>query len=163
MSSFLQRMKSGSHHLQDQPRAGLGHFVVGRVERYAGAGLFGALKGYYREKTLIGGKIPLDALAGGLATALSAGLMIMAGSKGRRSQLAPHMLALGDAGLMSWINSKATAWGTKQSGRQVYVLDAGAKPPGNLPAGMTQVAGLPPMVGGAYLSADEIQHYTAGR
>lgn len=163
MSSFLVRMKSGSRHLQAEPRPGLGHFLVGRGERYAGAALFGALKGYYREKTLIGGKVPLDALAGVGLTLLSAGLTIAAGSRGHRSGLASHTLALGDAGVMSWLNSKATAWGTKKSGRQVYVLDAGAKPPGALPPGMTQVAGLPPMVGGAYLSADEIQHYTSSR
>lgn len=134
-------------------------YAIDKGERYGGALLFGFLKGYYREKAMIKG-IPVDALAGGAL--LIGGAVLAMVSKGR-SGLLPHMNALGDAGVSSWLNSIGAAWGAKKSGRQVYVLNKGATAPAALPAGMTAVGEIPQAAMGSVLSPADIANYTESR
>jgi len=129
------------------------------AEKYAAAYGFGFLKGYYRERASFRG-VPADLIAGIVGVAGSAVLEVMSNG---RSKLAPHISAVGDAGMMSYLGSMGAAMGAKKSGRQVYVLNAGAAKPAALPAGLTAVGALPQAVGGAYLSADEIARFSASR
>jgi hypothetical protein len=156
MANFMSKMQSIPNALD---RKGLGGYAVDKAERYAAAAGFGFIKGYYREQAAIKG-VPADLLAGILLTGGAAALEMF--GKGR-SGLAPHLNAVGDAGLMSYLGSMGAAMGAKKSGRQVYVLNAGAAKPAALPAGMTAVGHLPQAVSGAYLSADEIARFSASR
>lgn len=161
MAAFLDRVSYGSQAL-DRGH-GLVNTLVNKGERYGAALGFGFLKGYYREKMLIGGKVPADLAVGVVATLAGAGLDIFTMG---RSGLSSHLHAVGDTGVQSYLNSIGAAWGAKKSGRTVYVLDEGAKAPAQLPAGMaaTQVVGaIPQAVGGAYLSPEEIAHFSVQR
>jgi hypothetical protein len=156
MANFMSKMQSIPNALD---RKGLSGYVVDKGERYAAAAGFGFIKGYYRERAAIKG-VPADLLAGAGLTLAAAALEMF--GKGR-SGLAPHLNAVGDAGMMSYLGSMGAAMGAKRSGRQVYVLNAGAAKPAALPAGMTAVGALPQAVSGAYLSADEIARFSASR
>jgi hypothetical protein len=129
------------------------------AEKYAAAYAFGFVKGYYRERASYRG-VPADLIAGIAGVAGAAVLEVMSSG---RSNLAPHLSAIGDAGVMSYLGSMGASMGAKRSGRQVYVLNAGAARPGALPAGLTAVGELPQAVGGAYLSADDIARFSAQR
>lgn len=155
--SFLAKVKHHVPHVAD--RRGVAGYLVDKGERYAAAAGFGYLKGAYREKASVRG-LPVDLLSGAALTLLAVGLEVWSGG---RSALAPHMNAVGDAGLMSYFGSLGAAYGVKTSGRKVYVLDKGAKPPASLPPGMTAVAGIPQAVGGAYLSPEEVAAFTSQR
>lgn len=154
MSSFMTKVKHGGAvvvHVND--RRGFAGYVIDKTERWGGAAGFGYMKGYYREKASFHGQ-PLDKLIGFGLVAAAAGLEVWTGG---RSKLAPHLNAVGDAGVMSWLGSKFTGMGGRHSGRTAYVLDAGAVPPKNLPAGLREVVGMDdPIGGGAYLSADQV-------
>lgn len=132
-------------------------YLVNKGERYVGAAVFGAAKGLWREKAgfhVRGHFIPYDIAVGTGLTLIGAGLTVA--SQGR-SRLASHLDAVGDAGVMSFIGSVAAAWGAKTAGREVYVLDKGAKP--QIPAGLskqTWLAGLPLAEGGACLTDEDI-------
>jgi hypothetical protein len=141
-------------------RSGVQGYIVDKGERYAGAAAFGFIKGYYREKAMIRG-IPVDLLAG-LGLTLGS-LVLNIGSRGM-SGLAPHLNAVGDAGVMSYLGSMGASWGAKKSGRTVYVLNPGAKVP-VIPPGLTAVGALPQAVAGAgaFLTPDQIAHYSAQR
>ena len=165
--SFYAKMKRGSGAMlatrsgvPGVANNGVAGFLVDKGERYAGASLFGFLKGYYRDKAMVRG-IPVDVLAGGALTVVGA---ILSGLSGGTSQLAPHLNRFGDAGVMSYLNSRLAGYGMKKAGRSVYVLDGTA--PGALPAGMKKVdmlGAIPAAMGGAYLSADEIAKYADRR
>lgn len=164
MASFITYMKKvrrGSEAL-DHGR-GFGNFLLDKGTRYTGAAFFGFSKGYWREKTLLWGKIPLDVFVGGISTALGAVLDIHAGSQGQRSRFAPTLHALGDTGITSWISSHATAYGAKKSGRQVLVLKAGEKAPTQIPAGFEAVGEMPTALDGAYLTDAELANYKRPR
>lgn len=175
--SFLQKMKSlphtvavGSAHLgpENYPapiynRGPLG-FLINKGEKWGGSFFWGFAKGYWREKTVVRG-IPLDLLVGGALTVLSAGLTIATRGK---SRLAPHLDALGDSGVMSFWNSWGAAWGTKKSGRQVFILDEGKAPPSPLPPGLHReqavLGEIPPIQGEhSVLSDEDIMKWTAPR
>jgi hypothetical protein len=158
---LLAKIKHGSGALHH--RRGPVPYLVHKGERYLSSFAFGAAKGYYRERTLLGGRVPLDLAVGGTLTLGAALLNIYAGMHGRRSTLAEHLDPVGDSGVTSWINSMGAAWGAKKSGRQVLVLNAGATAPAQLPAGFTRVAGIPQHLGGAFLSDEQIANYNAGR
>jgi hypothetical protein len=137
----------------------LAALAVDKGEKYAAAAAFGFLKGYYREKAMFLGQ-PVDLLAGlGLTVA---GAVVNMYSEGR-SNIAPHLERIGDAGMMSYFNSMGAAYGNKAAGRVVSVSPAGAM----LPRGATPVLGelpsvigeIPPAVAGAYLTADEIARF----
>jgi hypothetical protein len=129
------------------------------AEKYAAAYGFGFVKGYYRERAAFRG-VPADLLAGIAGVAGAAVLEVMSGG---RSAIAPHLSAIGDAGVMSYLGSMGASMGAKRSGRQVYVLNAGAARPAALPAGMSAIGELPQAVGGAYLSADDIARFSNQR
>lgn len=129
------------------------------AEKYAAAYGFGFVKGYYRERASFRG-VPADLLAGIAGVAGAAVLEVMSNGK---SNIAPHLSAVGDAGIMSYLGSMGASMGAKKSGRQVYVLNSGAAKPAQIPAGMSAVGELPQAVGGAYLSADDIARFSAQR
>lgn len=136
--------------------ASLVGFGVDKAERYVAAGAFGYVKGKYREKSLIGGKVPVDLLAGGVLTLLAAGLNITSDG---RSVLAKHAERVGDAGVMSFFNSLGASWGAHSAGYQVAVLPKTAA----LPAGSSPMVlgNLPEAQGGAFLTAEEIAKFSA--
>ena len=162
--SFLARMKMGSQFMSGRHSRGVTGTLVNKGERYASSAAFGFIKGYYRERSLIGGVIPVDLLAGAVCTLASAGLEIW--SQGQ-SNIAPHLGAIGDSGMTSYFNSLGAAWGAKMSKRTVYVLNEGAAAPAALAGMQTPPASvlgeLPQAVGGAYLSAEEIAHFASQR
>lgn len=129
------------------------------IEKYGAAYAFGFVKGYYRERASYRG-VPADLIAGLVGVGGSALLQAWSGG---RSGLAPHLKAVGDAGIMSYLGSMGASLGAKQSGRQVYVLNAGAPRPANLPAGVTAVGHLPQAVSGQFLSQDEMRKYAHRR
>lgn len=159
MANILSNLKTHLPHVAD--RKGLGGYAVDKVERYGASLGFGFLKGYYREKASIKG-VPVEAIVGGGAVLGSVILEIMSGG---RSSLAPHLNAIGDAGLQSYLNSIGASMGAKKSGRKVYVLDAGAAAPKTLPPGMVAVGALPQAVAGAgqYLTQEQIARYADQR
>jgi hypothetical protein len=170
--SILTRIKRGLPHLHESPieqrspttpTKALTGFVVERAERYGASYLFGYIKGRYRERAMWRG-CGIDLWAGGLLTLTSAWLEIASSG---RSLLAPHLIAVGDAGVQSFFNSIGAAHGGKASGRPVYAMNEGA-PKVAIPAGMSQVpdtvlGAIGPMPQGAYLSAEELANASAPR
>ena len=162
--NIVGKLRSTTAPLQ-HGRGGLS-FLMSKGERYAFAGGFGFVKGYYREKSLIRGWLPTDLAVGVGATLLGAIAQVVSRGgvrPGLVASLAPHLDSLGDAGVMSWANSIGAAWGAKKSGRQVLVLNEGAKAPAQIPAGYTQVAGVEKDPGGAYLTRDQVAFYNERR
>jgi hypothetical protein len=157
MGNFLAKVKSGIPHIAD--RKGISGYLVDKGERYAAAAGFGYIKGAYREQAAYRG-VPVDLLAGAGATLLS---IVLEAVSGGRSSLSPHLNAVGDAGVMSYLGSMGAAYGAKASGRTIYVLDKGAKKPAALPAGLSAV-GLEQATGlGAYLTPEQILKHSAQR
>jgi hypothetical protein len=156
MANFLSKMKSAVPHISER-KSSFMSLVVDKGERYGASLGFGFVKGYYREKAAFKG-VPVDALVGGLALV---GAVVAETMSSGRSNLAPHLNALGDAGLQSYLNSIGASLGAKKSGRKVYVLDAGAKAPAALPPGMTAVGASDGL--GAWLSPEEVSNYSAQR
>ena len=159
--SFLAKVKAAPKNMISD-RAGYGPdghgilgFAVDKGERYAGALAFGAMKGYYRERAVWQG-YGADLWIGGALTLGAAVLQILSGGQ---SRIAPHAERVGDAGVMSFLNSWGAGWGTKKAGRVVAVSDAGKSLPGSSPI----LGWIPPAKDGDYLSADEIQRNSAPR
>lgn len=147
----LARIKSNTAHVTEVRNwKGYG---VDKAIRYGSAWGFGYVKGFYREKAMVRG-VPVDAIAGVGSTILG---LLVGGKTGA------YLNSLGDSGISSWLGSLGAAYGAKKSGRRVYVLDAGARPPANLPPGLTAVAGLPQAVGGVFLTPEEIAQFSAQR
>lgn len=158
MASFITKV-THSAAMVPHRSSNFTNYLVDKGERYAGAAAFGFVKNYYREKAMVKG-IPADLLAGGL---LTLGAVAMEMFSHGRSKAACHLNAIGDAGVMSFFNSMGAAYGTKMSGRKVYVLAPGAAAPAALPPGMTAVGAIPQAVGGAYLTAEEIARHAGSR
>lgn len=155
LGTLTSGAKSNLPHIAD--RSGLVKgYLVDKVERYGASVAYGFVQNYYREKAMVKG-VPLDILVGGGLTLLGAGLEIF--SRGR-SALAPHLNAIGDAGVQAYFLKLGAVWGTKASGRKAYILEKGATAPA-LP-GLTQV-GLEPAVGGAVLDEASIARYCESR
>ncbi len=135
--------------------------AIDKAERYAAAYGFGMAKGYYRDKAFVMGQ-PIDLVLGAL---LTAGGALFNAYSGGRSQLAPHMERIGDAGMMSYFNSLGAGHGTSKSGRMVAVLPAGSA--GSKIAGLSPGAHIlgtiPPASGGDYLTAEEIAAFSGSR
>lgn len=143
-------MRAGQNWVSGQGLRGL---AVDKAERWGGALAFGAAKGYWREKFIVG-RAPLDLWIGAGASLLS---VVLSATSFGTSPLAPHLERVGDAGMMSWLNSMGTSYGASWAGR---------KP--ELPAwtgvrGEDAVGELPPVTGGALLSAEEIARYAQPR
>lgn len=159
--SFLARMQHGSYlaprHGRGMNGTGVGGFVVDKGERYAASFGFGALMGHYRDSMVWRG-IGADLWIGAGLTAASAAMLIASGG---RSNLAPHLERIGDAGVMAYFHGRGASWGSKQAGHSVQVIEA-PKKPGALPA-PTVVGSIPEAARGSFLSAEEIASYTAPR
>lgn len=157
---IISRLKAIPRHLPTGtgPRNFTG-FLVDKGERYGAAAAFGFAKGYYGERFLFKGH-GLDLWLGAGLTLAAAGLQAFSGG---RSQLADHVERVGDAGMMSALGSLGAAFGAKKSGRQVAVISPGQNA---LPASRVSgdvVGAIPPAVGGAYLSADDIARFASRR
>lgn len=127
-----------------------------RLVKYGSAAAFGYVKG--TGKRAFHG-VPIDAGVGLAALATSVFLTIK--SHGR-SIIGSYAGDVADAGIMSYLNSIGAAYGAKSSGRKVYVLEAGAKPPAGLKP-VDVMGELPQAVGGSFLSAAEIQNFSQQR
>lgn len=167
--SALDRLKNGltnqaivasvpdtmDHGLHGPTLAG---FVVDKAERAAFAGGFGFIKGYFREKSVLGGMVPTDIAVGAAMTILGAGLNLATEGK---SKLAVHCERLGDAGVMSFFNSLGASLGAQAADYQVAVVPSKAKlPPGSAPM---VLGALPAAAGGAYLTAEELVKYSVAK
>ncbi len=135
-------------------------FAVDKSERYAFSLGLGYLKGFYRERFMLkgyGGDLWVGAaatLAGFMTNVVSAG----------RSPVAPHLERLGDAGMQSFLNGLGITWGAQKAGRDVVSLPpkmkAGAPP---RVQGVDVLGMIPPAMGGVYLTADEVAHFSGRR
>jgi hypothetical protein len=129
--------------------APVGGILVDKGERYLGSFALGAAKGYYGDRFHIKGYSP--DLWGGVALLL--GSAIAGAVSGGRSTLAPHLERFGDVGIQSALLSYGASWGASKAGGGRKVIGAGR----------SVVGALPPVTGGAYLSADDIARYAARR
>lgn len=132
--------------------------LIDKGERYGAALGFGFIKGYYREKQTFRG-IGADAIVGGAA--LLSSLVLNISSNGN-SHLADHLERIGDAGVSSYLNSIGASLGAQKSGRSTLVLDARKGQPNALPKKDEALGAIPPAMGGAYLTAEEVARF-AGR
>lgn len=155
--SLLAKIKGGLSKVDDG--RGLTGMLVEKGERYGSSFAFGFIKGYYREKAMIKG-MPVDLLAG---AGMTLAACVLEAYSGGRSKIAPHLHAIGDAGMMSYINSVGVSMGTKQSGRKIYLLEKGAAAPAGIKEAEHILGELPPAVGGPFLSADEIAKFASPR
>lgn len=134
----------------------LGH-AVDKAERYGATYLYG----YYQGKN----KAAYANLVGGYSADIAIGApLVLAGAvlevfTGGKSKLAPHLMAVGDAGVQAYIHTRAVVAGTRAAGRQMAEGPAG----GALPPGYTAIGAIPPAAAGTYLTADEIAKWTAPR
>ena len=129
-------------------QSGLKGFLTDKGERYAAAYGFGFAKTYFGDRFLIAGH-GADLWLGALATLLST----FAPAK-----YAPHLERVGDAGMMSALNSLGAAMGVEKSGKQV-VVKQGKK---TVTAG-DAIGMIPPAMGGTELTADAIQRFAQRR
>lgn len=162
--NFLQKIKTAPYFMLPN-RAGYGvtghgalGFAVDKAERYAAAYGFGVAKGYYREKMLWRG-LGADLWLGAGFTLGSAVLLALSNGT---STIAPHLDRLGDAGIMSYLNSMGAAWGNKKAGRTVQVLQGGRALP-SLPTSSGVIGAIPQAMGGSYLTAEELAHFSEKR
>lgn len=159
--SFISKMKSLPAHLpHGTAKRGLMGVAVDKGERYGAAFGYGALKGYLGERFIYKGH-GIDLLSGVGLTVASA--LLNAFSNGR-SELADHAERIGDAGIMSALNSLGASYGSNKAGRVVQVLNPGKNASGKLPgAKQTMLGYIAPAMGGAYLTADQIANFAAKR
>lgn len=152
---LLPTLSDSDHGIHGPTLAG---FLGDKVERAAFAGGFGFVKGYFRDKSVLGGLVPTDIAVGGAMTILGAVLNLMTDGK---SKAALHCERLGDAGVMSFFNSLGASWGAQAADYQVAVVPSKAKlPPGSAPM---VLGALPAAAGGAYLTAEELAKYSVAK
>lgn len=118
MASIMKRIKSIPEHLPIGTAHGhsLKSAIVDKGERYGAAFGFGLAKGYYGNQFIWkghGADLWLGVGSLGVATVLS-----MFGGK-KAGQLAEHLERVGDAGVMSAINSLGAAYGLQKAGHSV--------------------------------------------
>lgn len=165
--SFLKSMEKGlaglgpQHHQAPITNCGPIGFLVNKGERYGAALALGYAKGAYRERLLWWGQ-PAELLGGIGLTTVAAILKIVAGARGDESALAPHVEALGDTAMTTWLNGVGSVWGHKSQGRTIAILPKGADV-SRLPTGSTVVSGLPQAKQGKFLSDEEIARWRAPR
>lgn len=152
--SFLARfkhpvssLKSIPHHLPTGLEHGHGFkpFLYDKVERTAMGAALGAVKGYYYDRAVFKG-IGIEAWIAALGYLGSA---FLGGSD--------HLERAGDTGLTAYAYSIGASWGADRANR-------GISSTRSLPGGKKQVVGtIPPRASGAFLTADEMAHYSAPR
>lgn len=157
--NILAKLKAVPQNLpHGTARRGLIGVAVDKGERYGAAFAFGAAKGYYGEKFIWKGH-GLDLWTGLGLQVLGIGANVLSGG---RSALAPHLERVGDAGIMSAIDSLATNWGKEKAGRVVAVISPG-KNASRLPGKQAVVGAIAPAQAGPYLSAEELARYANRR
>lgn len=133
---------------------GIKGIAVDKGERFLSAFAFGAAKGFYGDKFIWKGHgADLWLGAGAL---LASAFMSRPGGGG----MAAHLERVGDAGVMSALNSLGAAWGLDKAGRSVHVSSPGKNA---LPKASTVLGHLPQAMGGAFLTQDEINRFAAKR
>ena len=145
---FLQKFKSIPSNLPTGIAAGSGikPFLYDKGERAVMAAGLGAIKGYYYDRAVFKG-IGIEAWLG---AAGYLGAAFLGGSVGK------HLERLGDTGMTAYLYSRGAAWGAEKAGRGAAVTQ--------LNAGKKQVVGvIPPRVGGAFLTPDEMVNYANAR
>lgn len=160
MASFFKKMMDIPKHAPHGTAEydGIAGFALDKGERYAAAAAYGALKGYYGERFLFKGH-GLDLWTG---AGLTIGAAVLNALSYGRSSLAPHIERIGDAGMMSALNSLGAHWGMGKAGRSVAVLNAG-KNTKSLPGKQSVVGEIPAAAKGAYLTADQIANFASRR
>lgn len=160
MANFLTKMKSIPNAVVRAgtacQKSSLSGLAIDKSIRLGGAYGLGVAKGYYREKFEVRG-YPADAVIGFGALGLNIASQLFMGGKG-----GAVLNAASDTALQSYLNSIGTAYGHKKAGRQLYVLQPGAKVPTALPPGMT-VAGASDAMGGQFLSPAEVSRFSKAR
>ena len=154
-SAALTKVTRGIGHIAR--RGGLVGTAIESVEAYGiGRGL-GYVHGKYRDQTDIKG-VPIE-LYGGIGAKVAGILATLYGGH-MGGMVGEHLNLAGTVALGSLGYAHGVADGTKSSGRKVYVLDAGQAAPKELGGlRLTDVLGIDPAVGGAYLSADELAEW----
>ncbi len=146
VTSFIVKVGASTGHVAGRPSAIGG--IVDMAERYGGQAAFGFIHGMYKEKAEIKG-IPVDILAGILLKG-SAIALDMYGHG--RSKAAPHLNALGDAGIGSFFHSLGTGLGHHMSGDQAPAQ--AALPAAKKPA--TISGAIPPAPVGDFLNTQNL-------
>ncbi len=148
--SFLAKMKKIPKELpHGTASSGLKGVLIDKGERYGAALAFGYAKGHYYDRFLWKGH-GADMWIG--VGGLLASAMLNAFSGGR-SRLAPHIERIADAGVMSALNTLGTAWGAEKR--------TGGALPGPKVKGM--IGAIPPAMGGAYLTPEQIAAFAKPR
>jgi hypothetical protein len=133
-------------------------FVVDKVERFGAALAFGYAKGYYHpgNKFTYRG-LGKDLWVGAGLHVAAVGLTMFSEGRGPMSDAAAHLERIGDAGISSYLNSLGAAMGYKKATASAApaALPAASSPP--------LLGAIPAAMGGAYLTADEIAHFSAPR
>lgn len=129
--------------------------IATKLIRFGAAGAFGVAKGALREKTLIAGRVPLDALVG--AAALLGSAFMVASRGGASSFTTSALEAVGDAGVSSYLNSMGASRGAKASGAIAITTD---KKKGLAPA-KQQVHGV--IGASGYLSPQQLAYFARTR
>ena len=159
MASFMAKVKKIPHELpHGTARSGLKGFIWDKGERYGAAFAFGAAKGYYGDR-FVWKNHGLDMWLG--AGALAASVVSNAFNVG--TKLAPHLERIGDAGVMSALNSLGAHWGITKAGGSVQLSHPSAKAalPGGRP--QTMLGHIPPAGVGAFLTPNDIAKFAARR
>lgn len=146
--SFLTKFKGIPRNLPTGIAAGSGikPFLYDKGERAIMAGALGAVKGYYYDRAVFKG-IGIEAWLG---AAGYLGAAFLGGNVGK------HLERLGDTGMTAYLYSRSAAWGAEKAGRGAAVTQ--------LTAGKKQVVGvIPPRVGGAFLTPDEMVNFANAR
>lgn len=160
MASIVHKIKSVPAHLPvgTAHRRGVMGMLVDKGERYGAIAAYGFAKGFYADKFVGPLGQGYDLWSGLGFQAL--GVVLNIASAGR-SKAACHLERLGDAGIMSWIDTVATKWGHDKAGRQVVSVSPGknvARLPGQSVVGM-----ISPAATGPFLSADDIARFANRR
>lgn len=118
-------------------------FTADKAERVISSAGFGFIRGYFGERGLIGGAVPVDVAAGLALSTLAVGLTSFTGGRSRAAQ---HIARAGDAGVMSFFNALGTRLGGQVAGVQ-YVTSKKSLPNSRS------------IVMGGYLTPDELAKF----
>lgn len=165
---FLEKVKLGSRYMGPVDpgpgvpavNRGILGFLFNKGERAATAIGLGLLKGAFGTRTRIFGRIPIDAALGVGLTATAAVLNIFTAG---RSRVAPHVEAVGDTALTTWLHQKSVVWGHKLAGHAPPSWLAANTAIGDGDGAPTVAGELPQAAPGKYLSLNEIANWKAPR